>query len=212
MPVLIPVFEVQTDGGSLTQVATDQVRKHFTNVGLTCNDPEKLKDGIKILGLYVSGEKCTLVELRERDLFNFCHDDYAKYVFCMRDFQLCGRFRDTTVLLKRRANATIKGWDEITCNARLTSILTKTISIVHQEDHARGTWCVRGQEIRVWVDAISLATGLALGFDGESSKMCVGCVRTGTRNSVERCSSSSPIQSNGAAPANRYRMCAPVDL
>lgn len=53
MPVLIPVFAVQTDGRSLTPVATDQVRKHFTNVGLTCNDTEKLKDGVKILGLYV---------------------------------------------------------------------------------------------------------------------------------------------------------------
>ena len=35
-----------------------------------------------------------------------------------------------------------------------------------QTDSAHGDWCVNGQEVTVWVDASSLATGVAVEYDG----------------------------------------------
>ena len=35
-----------------------------------------------------------------------------------------------------------------------------------QTDPARGDWCADGQEVTVWVDASSLATGVAIEYDG----------------------------------------------
>ena len=35
-----------------------------------------------------------------------------------------------------------------------------------QTDPAHGDWCVNGQEVTVWVDASSLATSVAIEYDG----------------------------------------------
>ena len=35
-----------------------------------------------------------------------------------------------------------------------------------QTDPAHGNWCADGQEVTVWVDASSLATGVAIEYDG----------------------------------------------
>lgn len=41
-------------------------------------------------------------------------------------------------------------------------MLFETADAVKQDDIAHGDWCVDSQELNVWVDAHSLATGVAL--------------------------------------------------
>ena len=57
-----------------------------------------------------------------------------------------------------------KGWDDKVTDVPLTTI-TEIIARVCQADPVRGTWCVDGPELDVWVDASSLATGVSLEHD-----------------------------------------------
>lgn len=41
-------------------VSTARVRDHLSNYGLTCKGPKRLKDGTRVLGLYVWGKNGTL--------------------------------------------------------------------------------------------------------------------------------------------------------
>ena len=40
-------------------------------------------------------------------------------------------------------------------------MLSKTVDSVRRDDPAHGDWCVDGRELNVWVDASSLAIGVA---------------------------------------------------
>ncbi len=66
------------------------------------------------------------------------------------------RFDLTSVLL---------GWDDEVCDAALQSMLTETVARVTHDDSVRGNWSVDGNEFTVWVDASSLALGVALAVD-----------------------------------------------
>ena len=48
----------------------------------------------------------------------------------------------------------------------LRQMVDKIVMRSSQTDPARGDWCVDGQEVTVWVDASSLATGVAIEYDG----------------------------------------------
>ena len=48
----------------------------------------------------------------------------------------------------------------------LRRMLDEIVMRSSQTDPARGDWCADGQEVTVWVDASSLATGVAIEYDG----------------------------------------------
>ena len=68
--------------------------------------------------------------------------------------------------IKRLATAVTKGWDDRTKNASLSQILAETLTRVREADPVGGNWCTDGKEITVWVDASSIATGMALETNG----------------------------------------------
>ena len=68
--------------------------------------------------------------------------------------------------IKRLATAVTKGWDDRIKKASLSQILAETLTRVREADPVGGNWCTDGKEITVWVDASSIATGVALETNG----------------------------------------------
>lgn len=68
--------------------------------------------------------------------------------------------------IKRRATSMSTGWDDEVHDPALRSMLVEVVARVTNDDPVRGSWCVDGSEFTVWVDASSLALGVALAVDG----------------------------------------------
>ena len=77
-------------------------------------------------------------------------------------FQVCGWLRVACGVLKRRASSVTKGWDDETRDNLLQCMISENVDSVRRDDPAHGDWCVYGWELNVWVDASSLAIGVAL--------------------------------------------------
>ena len=60
-----------------------------------------------------------------------------------------------------------KGWDDRIKNVSFSQILAETLTRVREADPVGGNWCTDGKEITVWVDASSVATGVALEMNGK---------------------------------------------
>ena len=75
---------------------------------------------------------------------------------------MCGWLRVACRILKRGASSVTKCWDDKTRDALLRRMVSETVCSVQRDDPARGDWCAEGQELNVWVDASSLAIGVAL--------------------------------------------------
>ena len=58
------------------------------------------------------------------------------------------------------------GWDNETQDPMLCRMLDEIMMRLSQTDPAHGDWCADGQEVTVWVNASSLATGVAIEYDG----------------------------------------------
>ena len=148
-------------------VPASRVQAKLAQFGLICKDPERLEDGARVLGLDVRGEHGILKWRRgsavpdvpsvvtRRTVFSLC----GKLV---GHLPVCGWLRVATGVMKRRANAVTKGWDDEATDTLLERMMTETVARVRQEDPARGDWCVNGREMSVWVDASSLAIGVLL--------------------------------------------------
>ena len=65
-------------------------------------------------------------------------------------------------IVKRRASLVTKGWDDEARDTVLQRIMSETINSVQQDDPACGDWCADSKELKVWVNASSLAIGVAL--------------------------------------------------
>ena len=78
---------------------------------------------------------------------------------------VCGWLRAATGMIKRRANAVTRGWDDTTEDVPLRQMVRETITRVTQSDPSLSLWCATGQDINVWIDASSLATGVLLERD-----------------------------------------------
>ena len=57
-------------------------------------------------------------------------------------------------------------WDDRIKNASLSQILAETLTSVQEADTVGGNWCTDSKEITVWVNASSVATGVALETNG----------------------------------------------
>ena len=93
-----------------------------------------------------------------------------------RHFPVCGWLRVAAAFVKWRANAVTTGWDDETQDPMLRRMLDEIVMRSSQTDPARGEWCADGQEVTLWVDASSLATWVAIEYDGaiiEDSKLAM---------------------------------------
>ena len=68
--------------------------------------------------------------------------------------------------MKRRVNAVTTEWDDKTQDPMFCRMLEEIVLRSSQTDPAHSDWCANGQEVTVWVDASSLATGVAIECDG----------------------------------------------
>ena len=79
---------------------------------------------------------------------------------------MCGWLRVAAAFVKRTANVVATRWDDETQDPMLRRMLDELVMRSSQTDPACGDWCGNGQEVTVWVDASSLATGVAIEYDG----------------------------------------------
>ena len=147
------------------------VKEHFELFGLTCKDPEQLSSGARVLGLYVWEEHGRL-QWRRDGAYPTAPDVLTRrsiFSVCGRltgHFPVCGWLRVATAFLKRRANAVTTGWDDEVEDPPLRRMLEEIIVRAAQIDPTHGDWCVNGRDVTVWVDASSLATGVAIEYGG----------------------------------------------
>ena len=90
----------------------------------------------------------------------------TEHIFIMRQIGVGGWLRVVVAFIKRRASDVTTGWDDKIDDAPLNTMIKEVITRVHKEDPARGRWCVDSQALSVWGDAISLATGVSLVYNG----------------------------------------------
>ena len=148
-------------------VSSQALKKHFEHFGLTCKKPEPLQNGAKVLGLHISGNR---KRLRWRRWGNApevlpvinCRNTFSVCGKLVGHFPICGWLRVAVAAIRQCATSVSSGWDDEVWDATLRSILTKTVARVTQDDSKRGDWCVDRNEFTVWVDANSLAMGVAL--------------------------------------------------
>ena len=149
-----------------------RVRVHLLHFGLTCKDPEWLRDGTRVLGLRVmekhgkfqwcrGGELPMLPDvLTRRSIFSLCGK-------LTGHLPVCGWLRVATAFVRWRANSMTACWDDEIRDPPLFQVLSDIIAQMAQKDPAQGDWSVDGREVTVWIDASSLATGVVV-ESGES--------------------------------------------
>ncbi|KRZ59047.1 hypothetical protein T02_3184 [Trichinella nativa] len=146
-------------------VAVDRVKRHLAHYGLTCKTHERAADGARLLGLKVWGERGKLMWRRDngvltrRSVFSYC----GKLV---SHIPVCGWLRIATAYIKRKANDATTSWDEVIDGDELRRLIHETALVVKKRDPARGRWDVSAEEAKIWVDANSLAIGVALEVGG----------------------------------------------
>ena len=151
-------------------VSATRVKQYLAYFGLKSKEPERLQNGVRVLGLTVREKDKMLIwervnevpsvpqVLTWRSVFSFC----GKLV---GHFPVVKWLRVAASFIKRRAANVTRGWDDEVTDVPLTRI-TEVVARVCQKDPVRGKWCVDGPEVDVWVDASSLATGVSLEHDG----------------------------------------------
>ena len=142
------------------------VKEHFESFRLMCKEPEHLRDGAKVLGLRMSGSKEGLRWRRSGDVPGVPSNITRWSVFSVcgklvDHYPMCGWLRVAVAAIKRHATSISSGWDDEVHNAALQSMLTETVTRVTHDDPVQGNWCVDANEFTVWVDASSLALGVA---------------------------------------------------
>ena len=145
--------------------------QHFLDYGLVSKDPVRLRDGARVLGLQV-WEKDGFLQWKRGSQIPEIPDGLTRWhVFSLcgklvGHFPVCGWLRVAIAFIKHLATAVTKGWNDRIKNASLSHILAETLTRVQEADPVGGNWCMDGKEITVWVDASSVATGVALETNG----------------------------------------------
>ena len=152
-------------------VSAERVRNHLSCFGLLCKPPESVADGARVLGLWVWGEGKTLRWRRCNDMPEIPSVLSRRSVFSLcgklvSHLPVCGWLRPAVALIKRRANASSSSWDGKVTDDALRHMIEDTVDRAKMADPARGRWDVGDGEFTVWADASSLATGVAIEYDG----------------------------------------------
>ncbi|XP_003370059.1 conserved hypothetical protein [Trichinella spiralis] len=152
-------------------VAVDRVKRHLAHYGLTCKTHERAADGARLLGLKVWGERGKLMWRRDNDVGEVPDVLTRRSVFSycgklVSHFPVCGWLRIAAAYIKRKANDATTSWDEVIDGDELRELIQETALAVKKRDPARGRWDVSAEEAKIWVDASSLAIGVALEVSG----------------------------------------------
>ena len=153
-------------------VSADSVREHLAQFGLVAKEPERARDGAKLLGLSVHGEGGKLQWTRGDDSHDVPDKLTRRSVFSLcgklvGHFPVCSWLRPAVAFIKRRANAVTESWDDQVCCEHVRNFLVEVTERVRQSDPVRGRWDVCGDdEAHLWVDASSVAIGVALEVGG----------------------------------------------
>ncbi|KFD46672.1 hypothetical protein M513_12440 [Trichuris suis] len=151
-------------------VSAQAVSTHLAQYGLESKAPEHVREGARVLGLQVWGERNTLqwkrgsennvppTQLTRRSVFSYCGE-------LMGHYPVCGWLRVATAFIKREANRVSSRWDEPIHDDRIQEHLDEVAREVSKNDPVRGRWDVSGSAARVWEDASALALGVALEVD-----------------------------------------------
>ena len=149
-------------------VSTERVREHLFKYGLRCKPAERVEAGARVLGLWVWSDDGDSLRWKR------CNDlpDIPDKLTRRSVFSLCGKLlghspvngwlRPAVAFLKRRANLVSSSWDKELDDGVLRRLVVDVMRRVKASDPARGRWDVGGEEATVWVDASSLAVGVAL--------------------------------------------------
>ncbi|KRY45017.1 hypothetical protein T03_16340 [Trichinella britovi] len=121
---------------------------NLAHYGLTCKTHERAADGARLLGLKVWGERGKLMWRRDNDVGGVP--------------ELCF----PAAYIKRKANDATTSWDEVIDGDELRGLIQETALAVKKRDPARGRRDVSAEEAKIWVDASSLAIGVALEVGG----------------------------------------------
>ena len=153
-------------------VTAEQVRSHLCGFGLVTKDPERVKRGARLLGLQVWGERGMLQWRRENDVDELPVMMTRRSVFSvcgklLGHFPVCNWLRVAVAYIKRRANEASEGWDDLIECETVLQLLSEVVERVKKSDPVHGRWDVRpSAEAHIWVDASSIAIGVALEVDG----------------------------------------------
>ena len=154
-----------------SMVPAARVKEHLCSFGLLSKEPERLQDGVRVLGLQVWGEDNSLYWRRGNKI-----PDMPCVVTRQNIFSLCGKLvgnlpvdgwlRVAVAFIKRRASDVTAGWDDKIDDAPFNTMIKAVLTRVRKEDPAQGRRCIDDQALSIWVDASSLATGVSLVYDG----------------------------------------------
>ncbi|KFD46863.1 hypothetical protein M514_12268 [Trichuris suis] len=98
-------------------VSVDGVNQHLARYVLLCKVPQRVADGVRVLGLKVWGQRGCLKwsrgtwvrdlpeRLTRRTVFSYCGELVGHYA-------VCGWLRAATAFVKRKANSMTSRWDE----------------------------------------------------------------------------------------------------
>ena len=142
-----------------------QVKTHLKLFGLTCKDLEQLSSDACVLGVYIWEEHGKLRWRRDSECLKVPdvltrHTVFSVCGWLIDHFPVCEWLHVANAFVKRRANAVTTGWDDETQDPMLRRMLEEIMLRSSQTDPAHG------QEVTMWVDASSLATGVAIEYDG----------------------------------------------
>ena len=154
-------------------VSAERVATHLRAFGLETKQPERVDDGMRVLGMHVQRDGDVLMWSRDnavtsevttkmtrREGFSLCGKLIGHY-------PVCGWLRAAVGYLKRRASSSTIRWDDVVADDEVVTCLTEVMTRLKTDDPVRGRWDVVGKSATVWVDASMLAYGAVLEVNGE---------------------------------------------
>uniref|UniRef100_A0A5S6QEW3 RNase H domain-containing protein n=1 Tax=Trichuris muris TaxID=70415 RepID=A0A5S6QEW3_TRIMR len=131
-------------------VSASRVMQHFAKYGLSCKAPVQATRGARILSLTVRWENGALVWSRGNEI-----KELPKPLT-----------REELYSLTAAGLWAITQWDDEIHDKRILERLRELAAMVTAHDPVRGKWAVSGNKAKVWVDASTLAIGIAVEVNG----------------------------------------------
>ncbi|KAK4304578.1 hypothetical protein Pmani_023457 [Petrolisthes manimaculis] len=152
-------------------VASDVVIGHLRQFDLECNPAQRVMEGARVLGLRVGGAgvlqwqrdnnvKEAPMTLTRRSVFSWCGQ-------LVSHLPVYGWLRPAASFIKRKVTSLTRTWDDETDNTELQAMVDNVVQRVSLYDPARGRWDVSGITATMWVDASSVALGVAVEVNGD---------------------------------------------
>ena len=149
-----------------------KVRSHLSRFGLITKDPEHVREGTRLQGLHVWRDRDVLqwgraddvvalpFQLTRRSVFSICGK-------LLVHFPVCNWLRVAVAYIKRKANEASEAWDDVIKSEAVRVLLSEVVQRAQKNAPVHGRWDVNSSaDAHVWVDASSIAIGVALEIEG----------------------------------------------